>query len=168
MHVEDPSMKIRTLLIGMAAGAAGVAAMTLAEKLEQQFTHRPNSYVPAHTLERLLGQPRKPDAERLGMNWAMHWGQGIVLGPVRAYMAERGLRGPTGSFVFLTLRLVNDEVLENATGAGSPPWTWPIDEQIIDLLWKSVYAFVTGVVADRFNAGPKGIPRPRKPWPERS
>ncbi len=167
MQVEDLSMKIRTLLIGMAAGAAGVAAMTLAEKLEQQITHRPNSYVPAHTLERLLGQPRKPDAERLGMNWAMHWGQGIVLGPVRAYMAERGLRGPTGSFLFFNLRLVNDELLENATGVGSLPWTWPVDEQVIDLLWKGVYAFVTGAVADRFIAGPKGSPRPRKPWPER-
>ncbi len=60
------------LAYGLVAGAIGVAAMTLAEKLEQALTKRPNSYVPAHTLERLLGLPHKPDHERLLLNWAMH------------------------------------------------------------------------------------------------
>ncbi len=133
---------------GLLAGAAGVAAMTLAEKVEQSFTGRPNSYVPAHTLERLLGLPAKPDRDRLGLNWAMHWGQGIALGAVRAWMAKRGFGGPFGSFLFLNLRLLNDQSLENATGVGAPPWTWPKDEQAIDVAHKAVYAFVAGAVAD--------------------
>jgi hypothetical protein len=136
------------LLDGLVAGAVGVAAMTLSEKLEQAFTGRPNSFVPGHTLERLLRLPSKPDHERLGMNWAMHWGQGIALGAVRALMAQRGIRGPMGSFIFLNLRLANDQTLENATGVGAPPWTWPRDEQVIDLAHKAVYAFATGAVAD--------------------
>ena len=136
------------LLKGLVAGAAGVAAMTISEKIEQAFTGRPNSYVPGHTLERLLRLPYKPDHERLGMNWAMHWGQGIALGTVRALMAQRGIRGPMGSFIFLNLRLANDQTLENATGVGAPPWTWPRDEQVIDLAHKAVYAFATGAVAD--------------------
>ena len=61
---------------GLVAGRAGVAAMTAAEKLEQALTRRPNSFIPAHTLERRLGLPSKPDDDRLWMNWAMHWGQG--------------------------------------------------------------------------------------------
>ena len=134
---------------GLLAGLAGVAAMTLSEKLEQAITSRPNSYVPAHTLERLLGLPRRPDRDRLGLNWAMHWGQGIALGLVRAVMAQRGIRGPIGSFLFLNLRLLNDQSFENATGVGAPPWTWPAGEQGIDLLHKAVYAFVAGEVADR-------------------
>src|ERR671926_130289 len=143
---------------GLVAGLAGVTAMTAAEKLEQQFTHRPSSFVPGHTLERLLRLPRKPDQERLWMNWAMHWGQGILLGAVRALLARRGVRGPMGSFLFMTLRLLNDQTLENATGVGAPPWTWPVDEQLIDLLHKGVYAFTTGLVSDRLVAGPAGIP----------
>jgi hypothetical protein len=143
---------------GLAAGLAGVAAMTSAEKLEQLFTRRPNSFVPAHTLERVLRLPERPDEERLWMNWAMHWGQGILLGAVRGLMAERGLRGPVGSFVFMNLRLLNDQTLENATGVGAPPWTWPVNEQVVDLLHKAIYAFVTGVAADRLVAGP---PTPR-------
>jgi len=153
-----------TVVRGLVAGLAGVAAMTAGEKLEQLFSRRPNSYVPAHTLERLLGLPHRPDEERLWLNWAMHWGQGVVLGPVRVMMAERGLRGPMGSFLFLNLRLLNDQTLENATGVGAPPWTWPTDEQAIDLLHKAVYAFTTGAVADALAPGPARPPVPREGW----
>ena len=150
---------------GLVAGFVGTAAMTAAEKLEQAITGRANSYVPAHTLERLLGLPYKPDEERLAMNWAMHWGQGILLGAVRGLMAERGLRGPVGSFLFTNLRLLNDQTLENATGVGAPPWTWPVDEQALDLTHKAIYAFVTGMVADRLIPAPAiGGPAARRPW----
>ena len=142
------------LALGLLAGAAGVAAMTLAEKVEQAFTGRPNSFVPAHTLERLLGLPAKPDRERLGLNWAMHWGQGILLGAVRAWMARRGFGGPFGSFLFPNLRLLTAQALENATGVGAPPWTWPRDEQAIDIVHKAVYAFVAGAVADLLMGDP--------------
>ena len=91
-----------------------------------------------------MRRPTRPDEERLWMNWAMHWGQGVLLGGLRGLMARRGLRGPVGSFLFMNLRLINDQTLENATGVGAPPWTWPIDEQVIDLFQKAVYAFVTG------------------------
>jgi hypothetical protein len=141
--------------------------MTAAEKLEQVLTQRPDSFVPAHTLERLLRLPSKPDHERLWLNWAMHWGQGVLLGAVRGLMAARGLRGPVGSFLFLNLRLLNDQTLENATGVGAPPWTWPIDEQVIDLLHKAVYAFAAGAVADRLVAGPANVPARRRPWTAR-
>jgi hypothetical protein len=134
------------ILKGLLAGVAGVAAMTAAEKVEQALTGRPNSYVPAHTLQRLLG---RSDQDRLATNWTMHWGQGIALGAVRALMSRQGIRGPVGSFMFLNLRLLNDQTLENATGAGAPPWTWPVNEQVIDLLHKGVYAIVTGVISDR-------------------
>ncbi len=138
----------KTIGQGILAGLAGVAAMTLAEKLEQLITRRPNSYVPAHTLERLLGLPHKPDRERWGLNHAMHWGQGIAAGVIRAFMASRGVRGPFASFMFTGMRLSIDQTLENATGVGSPPWTWPRNEQIIDVFHKGVYAFTTGAVVD--------------------
>ena len=157
-------MSIGAAVRGAAAGLAGTAAMTLAEKIEQAVTGRPNSYVPARTLGRLLGLPDRPDDERLGLNWAMHWGQGILIGAVRGLMAERGVRGPVGSFLFMNLRLLNDQTLENATGSGAPPWTWPADEQALDLLHKGVYAFVTGAVADGLIAGPPTAETPREGW----
>lgn len=120
-----PDDTIRTILArGAPAGGAGVAVMTPGEKLEQAFTGRPNSYVPAHALERLLGLPRRPDSQRPWLNRTLHDGQGIVRGMVRAAMARGGVRGPGGSFILMNLRLLNDPTLENATGVGALPWIW--------------------------------------------
>ena len=58
-------MKSQAVTRDLLAGLVGVAVMTIAEKMEQAFTQRPNSFVPAHTLQRLLGLPYKPDAEQL-------------------------------------------------------------------------------------------------------
>lgn len=160
-------MKTKNLGYGILAGLAGVAAMTLSEKLEQAFTKRPDSYVPARTLGRLMRKAPNSAGQELAMNWAMHWGQGILLGALRGIMAERGMRGPVGSFLFMNLRLLNDQTFENATGVGTLPWTWPVDEQAIDLVHKGVYAFVTGSIADRLIEGPAGMPAERKPWSER-
>ena len=156
-------MTSKAVVRGLAAGVAGVAAMTAAEKVEQAFTHRPNSFVPAHTLERLLRLPHKPDEERLLLNWTMHWGQGVLLGAVRGLMAERGLRGPVGSFMFTNLRLLTDQTLENATGVGAPPSTWPVDEQVSDSLHTAVYACPTRGVTNRLTTAPAALPAPRQP-----
>jgi hypothetical protein len=159
--------RFHPMLSGALAGVAGVAAMTLAEKIEQAFTHRPNSYVPAKTLAALIGRSPAAYDQNRAFNWAMHWGQGALLGAVRGLMAERGIRGPVGSLIFTNFRLLNDQTLENATGVGSPPWTWPVDEQIIDLTHKAIYGFTTGIVADRLVPGPPNVPRPMLPWSER-
>ncbi|GAA3123091.1 hypothetical protein GCM10010466_12510 [Planomonospora alba] len=142
-------MWIRAVVHGMLAGAAGAAAMTLAEKLEQRLTGRPSSYVPARTLERLTGLPESPGRQPDSLNLVMHLGQGCLLGALRGVMAAAGLRGPWASGMFFVVRLTNDQVLENATGVGAPPWTWPRGELLVDLLHKAVYAFATGAVADR-------------------
>jgi hypothetical protein len=46
---ERPRILARAARQGALAGLAGVAAMTVAEKLEQALTGRPNSYVPGRT-----------------------------------------------------------------------------------------------------------------------
>jgi hypothetical protein len=56
-------------------------------------------------------------------------------------MAAQGFRGAVGSFVFLNLRLMNDQTLENATGVGAPPWTWPADEQVLDPVHRRYLCF---------------------------
>lgn len=155
-------MNSKLIIQGLIAGAAGVAAMTLAEKLEQVITKRPNSYVPDHTLRRLLGADSS--ADKVWTNLAMHWGQGILLGAVRTLMAEKGIRGPVSSFLFMNLRLLTDQTLENATGVGAPPWTWPKDEQVIDLVHKGIYAFATGAVADSIVNSHKSSGIARKGW----
>ena len=148
----EPS-RIRTLLAaagtGAAAGLAGVAAMTLGEKLEQAVTRRPDSYVPARALLRLLGPPAPDDEQPAGWNYAMHVGTGVVVGALRGVWSAVGLRGPRANVAHTSFRLAFDQTIENGTGAGAPPHSWPAREQAVDLLHKSVYSWVTGLVADR-------------------
>ncbi len=138
---------IRGAGTGAAMGLLGAGAMAAAAKLEQLATGRPNSYVPAHTLGRLL-RLRDPDGDHLGRNWAMHYLTGATAGTVRGVMSAANLRGPFASLMHTNLRLSLDQILENATGAGAPPWTWPRDELAIDVSHKGVYSFVTGALTD--------------------
>ncbi|NIH86976.1 hypothetical protein [Amycolatopsis granulosa] len=135
----------RAVAQGAAAGLAGTFVMTAAEKVEQRCTGRPDSEVPGRTLARLLG---RPDRRRRSMNLAMHFGQGALVGALRGVMAAAGLRGPWASAMFWVVRLTSDQTLENATGVGAPPWTWPRRELAVDLTHKGVYALGTGAVAD--------------------
>src|SRR3954453_5114554 len=125
--------------LGALSGLGGAAAMAAASKAEQLVTHRPDSYVPAHTLARLLGL-RDPDADRGSRNLAMHYASGAAGGVVRGIMAAANLRGPYAALMHTNLRLSFDQTLENLTGAGAPPWTWPRDELLIDASHKAVYS----------------------------
>jgi hypothetical protein len=54
------------------------------------------------------------------------------------------------------LRLSFDQPLENLTGAGAPPWTWPGDELAIDVSHKALYSLVTGAISDALIAPAQG------------
>ncbi|MBE2315992.1 hypothetical protein DVA67_008400 [Solirubrobacter sp. CPCC 204708] len=145
----------RTIAGGAAAGLAGAAAMALTARLEQLFTHRPSSFVPAKTLAHLL-RLSKPDDERIARNLAMHFGTGALAGVLRGTMSAANLRGPWASAMHTHLRLSIDQMLENATGVGAPPWTWPRDELVIDVAHKAVFSFTTGAITDRLIAPAPG------------
>ena len=132
---------------GALSGLAGALVMTGIEKLEQRITGRPSSYVPGRTLANLLRLER-PDEDRFARNMAMHYMTGSTLGAVRGVMSAANLRGPYAALLHAPIRLTTDQVLENLTGVGAPPWTWPRDEQVIDVLHKTVYSLATGVIAD--------------------
>ncbi|MER7006410.1 hypothetical protein ABT297_25670 [Dactylosporangium sp. NPDC000555] len=78
----------------------------------------------------------------------MRYGQGALVGVLRSVVAQAGLRGPVASTMFTAVRLTNDQILENATGVGAPPQSWPRRELAIDVLHKCIYGFTTGAVAD--------------------
>jgi hypothetical protein len=137
---------------GALAGLVGVAAMTAAEKAEQALTKRPDSYVPARALLTMLGRSPGESDQPLGWNHAMHWGTGALLGALRGVWSVTGIRGPQATATHTVVRLAFDQTVENVTGVGAPPDTWPRSERLVDYTHKAVYAWVTGVVADRMVA----------------
>lgn len=137
---------------GAAAGAVGAAVMTAGEKLEQLVTGRADSYVPARALRALGGATTSDDDTPVLWNHAMHWGTGVLLGALRGVWAVTGIRGAEANAAHTTVRLAFDQTVENATGVGAPPSTWPSLERRVDLAHKAVYSFATGFVADRWIA----------------
>jgi hypothetical protein len=142
----------RGALLGLVSGLAGVAVMTAGEKIEQSLTHRPNSYVPARTLRALLGRQTADTEKPTIWNHAMHWGTGAAVGALRGVWAAVGMRGTYSNAKHTVVRLAVDQTLENTTGVGAPPTSWPRRELVVDMLHKTVYSFVTGIVADRLIA----------------
>ena len=143
-------MWARAAVRGAVAGLAGVAVMTAGEKLEQQVTGRPDSYVPARTLTALATGRRLPGSARPPVrNHLMHWGTGVAVGALRGVWSAAGLRGWRANAWHTSVRLSVDQTLENATGVGAPPWTWSRRDRLVDVGHKAVYSFVTGAVADR-------------------
>jgi hypothetical protein len=135
---------------GAAAGLVGVAVMTGSEKLEQMITGRPSSYVPARALLTLLGRHPSDDDRPDAWNHAMHWGTGALLGALRGVWAATGIRGAEANLAHTAVRLSFDQTVENATGVGAPPSTWPALERRVDIAHKAAYSFVTGLVIDRW------------------
>ena len=134
---------------GAVAGLAGVAAMTASERVEQALTGRPNSYVPARALLSLVGQSPRDDARPTIWNHAMQWGTGALLGTLRGIWSATGIRGSEATITHTVVRLAFDQTVENATGVGAPPSTWPRPERIVDITHKAIYSLITGVLADR-------------------
>lgn len=69
-------------------------------------------------------------------------------------MSYSGMRGPFTDFIFTGIRLLTDQTLENWTGAGALPWTWPVNEQVIDIVHKGIFALVTGFVGSPWTSRP--------------
>jgi hypothetical protein len=139
----------RASVLGGAAGLVGVAVMSVGEKVEQAVTKRSDSFVPARALLTLLGRHPADDEQPAAWNHVMHWSTGALLGALRGLWSVTGVRGPLANTWHTAARLAFDQTVENVTGAGAPPMSWPFSEQVVDVLHKAVYSVVTGVVADR-------------------
>jgi hypothetical protein len=150
MTADRTSTLRAAALRGAAAGLVGVAEMTAGEKIEQTITSRPNSFVPARVLLTLLGREPSDDNAPVGWNHAMHWGTGALLGALRGVWAVTGIRGIEGNVAHTAVRLAFDQTMENVTGVGAPPSTWPRLERRVDVAHKAVYSLVTGTLADRW------------------
>jgi hypothetical protein len=137
---------------GAVAGVVGATVMLVGEKAEQAVTSRPDSYVPGRTLLTLLGRHPTDLARPPVANHVMHFATGALLGALNGVWAAVGIRGPRALLLHTAVRLAFDQTVENSTGVGAPPHTWPLREQVVDLGHKAVYSVTTGLVAERLVA----------------
>src|SRR3954452_10878696 len=83
----------RAVWQGLVSGAVGATVMTLGEKIEQRFTGRPDSPVPARVLQRLTGAAERPADQSRAANWSS---AGYVFGVWSGIAVASGLASLIG------------------------------------------------------------------------
>ena len=141
---------LRGLVRGMAAGAVGTVALTMAEQLDMKVTGRKSSAVPGQVGAHLLpGRDPHSAVDVTSLNTSVHWVHGISMGALRGVLDAAGVRGPAATAAHFALLWGGDAALYKALGLAEWPWKWSGSELASDVISKGVYAVVTGVVYDQ-------------------
>jgi hypothetical protein len=133
------------VLLGIAAGAAGTAAMTVSTTVEMKLRGRPPSQAPADSIERLTGWSPGTQEGRERLGTVAHAAFGTLLGLARGAIGALGLGEPAASAAFLPVAWAPDLVVVPALGAADPPWRWGGAELAISGWHHVVYVAVAGV-----------------------
>jgi hypothetical protein len=141
---EDMTVNERTLLAGLAAGAAGTAAMTLSSTIEMKMTGRQASTTPADALEKVSGEDI-PDEEKPRTANAMHLATGMALGLARgAWGTLVSLPEPVRSASFFPIAWSPELVATPALGLSDPPWKMPPKELAVSAVHHLAYTVAAG------------------------
>ena len=134
---------------GILGGLVGAAAMAAGQGVERALTGRPASYVAGRTLLVLLGRAPGDDEQPVAATIAMQVTTSAALGALRGVWRASGLIAVRANVVQTLTRVIVDQTLENATGAGAPPRTWERGEGVVEVVHAAVAAIATGLVVER-------------------
>jgi hypothetical protein len=137
--------------VGLAAGLAGTAAMTISSMIEARVLHREPSTAPADAAARLLGV--KPEGEQSAKRFGtvVHWAYGTSWGAVRGLLGCTRLPAPAASAVHMAVLWGSEQVSLPALGV-SPPLTRQDPAEIaIDFWHTAVYAAAAGAAYEALN-----------------
>jgi hypothetical protein len=139
---------LRWAVGGVAAGAAGTAALSLAYAGERRLRHHEgpldydDSLVPGRIVASVLSLPSVTDREAAQLGMLLRWGYGSGFG-----IAHRALRRvapePVASLVFGGILMTATFTLFPLLGRTPPPWRWPPD--VLATSIATHVAYVTGV-----------------------
>jgi hypothetical protein len=126
--------------VGLFAGAAGTAAMTVSSTLEAKLRKRGGSSAPADAAGKVLGvQPRNP-AGRARFSTIVHWSYGTSWGAARGLISLAGLDGASAAAAHFAAVWGWSLVMLPALNVAPPPWQQDPTEVAIDALHHAVYA----------------------------
>jgi len=129
--------------VGLAAGLAGTAAMTVSTTVEMKLRGRPGSMAPAQAAGKVLGIHPEGEQEQKRFAALAHWGYGTGWGAVRGLLAAVGLPAPAATATHLAAVWGTEQVMLPALGITPPLTRWGAREIAIDAWHHLVYAVVT-------------------------
>ena len=134
--------------IGLMAGLAGTAAITLSQAIEMKLTNRPPSTAPVDAASKVLDIEATGRQEKEKVSQEVHWAYGTAWGVPRGIIALAGLKGWPATLAHFVAIWGTAQVMLPSL-AGSPPITEEEPQAIgIDVLHHAVYAIATGLVYD--------------------
>jgi hypothetical protein len=129
--------------LGLFAGAAGTAAMTISSTLEAKLRGRGASSAPSEAAGKVLGvQPRDPDGQARFAT-VVHWSYGTAWGAARGLMALAGLRGTRAAVAHFATVWGWSLVMLPGLDVTPPAWRQEPRELGVDALHHLVYASAT-------------------------
>ncbi|MBO0770463.1 MAG: hypothetical protein J2P35_03295 [Actinobacteria bacterium] len=130
--------------LGLAAGAAGTAAMTVSSAAESRLRSRPASTAPARAASKVLGVTPVDEQAEKRFAAAVHWAYGTGWGAVRGLLAVAGLPPAAATAAHLAVLWGTEQVMLPALDVTPPVTQWGLREAAIDSIHHVVYASATG------------------------
>lgn len=137
--------------VGLAAGLAGTAAMTLSSAIEAKVRHREAGTAPADAASKLLGVQPTGEAQAKRFSTLVHWAYGTSWGAVRGLLDCSGLPGPAASAAHLAVLWGTEQVILPGLGVAPPLTEWGGKEIAIDAWHHVTYAAATGAAYEALN-----------------
>ncbi len=136
---------LRTLLIGLAAGAIGTVVFTIVEYVEMAVTRRPASLIPGQVLVAMTGGDPQAEKERARKyNLPVHFMHGTALGVVLAALSLLDLSAVLTTVIFYALLLGGDWMMYVLLGV-TQPWRWSAADMARELVLKAFFAAAVGI-----------------------
>jgi hypothetical protein len=140
----SPGQLAAAVGVGLAAGLAGTAAMTVSSTIEVKIRGRPGSSAPADAAGKVLGVRPAGEQESKRFGTLVHWTYGTGWGAARGVLAALGLPAPAATAAHLALVWGTEQVMLPALEVAPPATRWGAKELAVDGWHHLVYAGVTG------------------------
>jgi hypothetical protein len=129
--------------MGLFAGLAGTAAMTLSSTIEMKLRQRPPSMTPAEAAGKVLGVRPESEAKKERFSNMVHWSYGTAWGGVRGLLEASGYHGRAASVLhFLAVWGVALNLLPGLK-VTPPVKEWETEELAIDGFHHLIYVIAT-------------------------
>lgn len=134
--------------VGLLAGLAGTAAITISQMIEMKITKRQPSKAPVEAASKVLDVDAVSEEKEQKVSQEIHWAYGTTWGVARGLLGLTGLKGWTATLAhFASIWGASLVMLPGLKVA--PPVTEEDPKTIgIDVLHHAVYAIAAGLVYD--------------------
>jgi len=133
--------------VGLIAGLAGTAAITLSQMIEMKIRDRKESTVPADAASKALDIEPK-EGKKQQFSHRVHWMYGTSWGIVRGLLAAVGIKGWAATGLHGAAVLGTAMVIEPALKVAPPVTEWSKEDIIMDVVHHAIYAIAAGLVYD--------------------